>query len=215
MLFRIAAVASALLVTGCAEQSQISRMSAAIEVVIADQTLRASASVYDGSEPYVVQPADHLAVAVQGQAIELTYGESNEAFFGRPYYGTGPLVQPVAADEPVEMTLDRGADHGSIVGTAPMPLVLDAPATIASGAELVITWSPSSSDPMKWYAGSDQGVIAEDVGTVTFPPDAIPMPGSTLELQLQRFRSAVSVDGFAHGSVTVRRFATAEVVVTP
>src|SRR5262245_32217719 len=114
--FRIAAVASAFLVSGCTDRTLISRMSAAIDVVISDQTLRASASLYDGSEPYIVEPSEHLTVGIHDQTIELTHGEINEIYYGRPYYGTGALTQPVAADEPVKMTLDRTEDKGSIVG---------------------------------------------------------------------------------------------------
>lgn len=104
-----------------------------------------------------------------------------------------------------------------------MTLVLDGPATITSGADLVITWSPSSADPMKWYArerngiDSDEGAIDDDVGMLTFPCDVIATlctPDSILELKLQRFRSTDAADGFAAGNVTVRRFASAEIRVT-
>lgn len=198
-------------------------MSAAIEVVIADQTLRASASLYDGSEPYILEPTDRLTVGVHDQAIELTYGENNEIYYGRPYYGTGALTQAVAADEPVEMTLDRAGHEASIAGTAPTALALQAPPTIASGADLVITWSPRSSDPIKWYArrlngiASVEGALDEDLGTLTLSHDVIATlctPGSTLELELQRFRSVEADGELGIGSVTVRRFARAEILVT-
>jgi hypothetical protein len=198
-------------------------MSAAIEVVIADQTVRASASLFDGSEPYILDASDHLAVGIHDQTIDLTYGENNEIYYGRPYYGTGALAQPVGVDEPVTMTLNRAGDTISTAGTAPTALVLKAPTTIASGVDLLITWSPSSSDPMKWYGrglngtGSDQGAIDEDIGTLVLPHDVIATlcaPGSSLELELQRFRSAEIGGGFAAGSVTVRRFVSAEILVT-
>jgi len=221
--FRIAAVAPAFLVSGCTDRTHKSKMSAAIEVVISEQTLRASASLFDGSEPYIVEPSEQLTVGIHDQTIALTYDLNYELYYGRPYYGTGLLTQPVAADEPVEMTLDRAQDSESIAGTAPMPIALEAPATIASGTDLVITWSASSSDRMKWYArelnrmSSHEGTIDKDTGTMTLTCDVIASlctPDSHLELTLQRFRSAEVEGKFAIGSVTVRRFDRVEILVT-
>jgi len=209
MSFRIAVVASVSIMSGCTDSAQSSGIRAAVEVVIADDALRASASIYDGSAPYVISPSEHLTVGVHDQTIDLTYGENNTIYFGRPYFGTGALAQPVAGDEPVTLTLERAEDSRSFAGTAPAELVLEAPATVATGADLVITWSPSSSDPMRWYAGSDQGTIDDGAGTMTFPYDVITTwgtPGSTVELELQRLRVT--------GGVTVRRIATAEIMVT-
>ncbi|NVB78536.1 MAG: hypothetical protein HOV81_09100 [Kofleriaceae bacterium] len=186
MLLR-ACVAAAVVATGSGcgvDRTPTSDLSIAFEAKYDSgfEDLTADATLRDLSKNgllYELGPDERLHVTFRGRSVERIT----------------PLESAPQADETITFTLERGGgDDVSVTGRFPPPITITSPASGKASEELLVTWSPTSTDAMRWRAYescrlvSNDGPIREDVGSLAFPPNVFAGCSSPLDLLLFRQR---------------------------
>jgi hypothetical protein len=187
-------------------------------------TLEVSLGLIDfvNGQPY--EGIHKVAVTFRGHELTLDY----DGTIDPPYQTTIPLESDLAEGEPMTFVLER-ADEAPVVAaaTAPADFVIAPPASTRATDPVLVTWSPTSSDPMQWAAdprcvadiGYADGPIPQDTGSIEFPPGVLArldLPTKcTTSLAIGRFRESRATTPLAFDSVRFTRVHGTTVEVTP
>jgi hypothetical protein len=140
-----------------------------------------------------------------------------------PYVTSVSLDSEVAEAEPIVFSLGET----SVAVIAPADFAIAPPAPTPASQPVVVTWSPTSSDPMHWSADRtcaapgdyNEGPIPQDTGRIEFPPGVLSfksqLASCTLTLELDRMRSNLTAPQPLGSTATFTRVHTTAVEVTP
>jgi len=210
-------VGAAFVVVGssCAVPESDLQRPARFEATIAEHRIDVSIWIWEpgiGLYAHEIAPDEHVQVAFRDQVVDCLFRNGIDPAYEPPYVAAFALTDEVAADETLTLSFTRGDEEvADVVGTAPAPFTLDAPAASPYQTELTVHWSPTSRDAMSWEALSGpyptEGPIREDPGALTIPWEVLDQAGSDFVLELQRMREsgAQSPDDTPHATITQTR----------
>jgi len=165
-------------VIGCSGRVPTSDLSAQVTATIDREQMRVSVLLTEPFEtgyapPYVIEPDEHVLIGFRGVLVDSLFSAFADP--GEPTYGAKFSIDgEVAADEPITVTLDRGAgDRVELVGMPAAPFTLQLLAAPPESQDFVLGWAPTSTDPMEWRAycelSGSYGTVTEDSGMITIP----------------------------------------------
>jgi hypothetical protein len=200
--------------------SQLSAYSLRCEVTERDDQLLVSAMLYDTDRNIPATIDFDLQVDASMRDDHWTLTHIHDAAFG----SWRSLSQPLAADEPVLLTLRGAGDAVDVTATAPDPMQLDDLPLFASRATpLTVTWGPAGTDPQTLeYNGPCARVelpLPADAASATIRYDMLEIFQAertcTAELEIRRIREVPAGGPFAGGTVTFERDVSTTFASTP
>lgn len=171
--------------------------------------------------PYVLDGGESLRATFRGQTTTL---QPFAAYMDAPgnYYAYITPDGNVAADEPLDVTFDRGGEQVTFGITTTADFVLSAPAS--SPQPVTVTWTPATADAMSWQAFTcdaieADGPIPHDAGRIDFPAGVLdlPMPSTAClaMIEFSRTRGGFPETALHDTSVRFTRSHDVSLEVTP
>ena len=136
--------------------------------------VRGGFTVVDATADRLLPPDAIATVTFRGAIVDLSrQGPTNT------YAATVPITAPVTEGEEVTCSLTLADATATATATTPAPFTIDSHTGSFTSPPITVTWSPTSTDPMKWQAvahttanhvcgvgGTTQGTIP-DTGSFT------------------------------------------------
>lgn len=171
--------------------------------------------------PYVLDGGESLRATFRGQTTTL---QPFAAYQNAPgnYYAYITPDGDVAADEPLDVTFDRGGESVKFGISTTADFTLSAPAS--SAQPVTVTWTPATADAMSWQAFTcdsieADGPIPHDTGRIDFPAGVLdlsmPSAPCLAMIEFSRTRYAIPETALAYTTVSFSRSHDVSVKVTP